>query len=104
MNNASMRVGSCRGGLLPVLFNWGTLDVFQANQQGCMSMNFEQLLAAVRQEGSVIIPFSWAQGRATFGGVVAALVFDVMAGKVAEGRAMRDRKSTRLNSSHVRIS
>ncbi len=52
-------------------------------------MTFDQLVAEVRQDGTVTLPSDWAQGRATFGGLVAALAFDVMAAKVADGRAMR---------------
>lgn len=52
-------------------------------------MNFEQLLSAVRHENELVIPQSWGQGRASFGGLVAALVFDCMAQRVAPGRAMR---------------
>lgn len=52
-------------------------------------MTFDELLSAVRQGGDVVIPASWGQGRATFGGLVAALAFDVMASRVEQGRAMR---------------
>lgn len=52
-------------------------------------MTFDELLGAVRQGGEVVIPASWGQGRATFGGLVAALTFEVMASKVADGRPMR---------------
>jgi acyl-CoA thioesterase len=52
-------------------------------------MTFDELLSSVRESREVVIPASWGQGRATFGGLVAALAFDVMASKVAPGRAMR---------------
>lgn len=52
-------------------------------------MTFDQLLEAGRREGELVIPESWAQGRATFGGVVAGLVFDRMQRQVAQGRPMR---------------
>ncbi|KXO07939.1 MULTISPECIES: acyl-CoA thioesterase [Marinobacter] len=52
-------------------------------------MTFDELLNSVREGRDVVIPASWGQGRATFGGLVAALAFDVMASKVAPGRAMR---------------
>lgn len=52
-------------------------------------MTFDQLLSAVRADEEVIIPPSWGQGRASFGGLVAALVFDRMAHLVRAGRAMR---------------
>ena len=52
-------------------------------------MTFDDLLGDVRNNGEVVIPSDWGQGRATFGGLVAALVFEVMASKVADDRAMR---------------
>jgi len=52
-------------------------------------MTFDELRSAVRHGGEAVMPASWAQGRATFGGLVAALAFDVMASKVEQGRAMR---------------
>ncbi|MDF2490581.1 MAG: putative acyl-CoA thioesterase, partial [Pseudomonas sp.] len=53
-------------------------------------MNFSQLLAAVRGgEASVIVPASWAQGRASFGGLMAALLFEAMRQKVVDGRPAR---------------
>ncbi|KPP98260.1 thioesterase family protein [Marinobacter sp. HL-58] len=52
-------------------------------------MNFDQLLAVAASGGEVAIPSSWAQGRASFGGVIAALVFDRMEHMVAPGRPMR---------------
>lgn len=52
-------------------------------------MTFDDLLGDVRNNCEVVIPSDWGQGRATFGGLVAALVFEVMASKVADDRAMR---------------
>lgn len=53
-------------------------------------MNFSQLLAAVRDGSqSVSVPGSWAQGRASFGGLMAALLFEAMRLKVQEGRRAR---------------
>ncbi len=52
-------------------------------------MNFEKLLEEAAGGGEVTIPSSWGQGRASFGGVTAALVFDRMAHVVAPGRPMR---------------
>lgn len=51
-------------------------------------MNFDELLASASTEG-LKMPASWGQGRATFGGLVAALAFDRMTRVVAEGRPMR---------------
>ena len=53
-------------------------------------MNFSQLLTAVRlQPQAVTIPAEWAQGRACFGGLMAALVYEAMHAKVAPGRPVR---------------
>ena len=52
-------------------------------------MTFDDLLGDVRNNDEVVIPSDWGQGRATFGGLVAALVCEVMASKVADDRAMR---------------
>lgn len=53
-------------------------------------MNFPQLLDAVRNDpDSVSIPADWAQGRASFGGLVAALVFEAMRGKLSDERPVR---------------
>lgn len=51
-------------------------------------MTFDELLAG-GASGELVIPSTWAQGRATFGGLLAALVFNRMAQVVAEGRPMR---------------
>lgn len=52
-------------------------------------MTFDELLEVSAAEGSVTIPASWSQGRASFGGLTAALVFNRMASVVTEGRPMR---------------
>ncbi|QSP96189.1 thioesterase family protein [Marinobacter salinisoli] len=52
-------------------------------------MTFDQLLAAIRSDNELVLPQSWGQGRATFGGLVAALTFERMAALVPEERAMR---------------
>ena len=52
-------------------------------------MNFDELMEKNASGGSIRIPTTWAQGRATFGGLVAALVYDRMAHVVAPGRPMR---------------
>jgi acyl-CoA thioesterase len=53
-------------------------------------MTFTQLLTAVRGgTNEVVIPSLWAQGRASFGGLVAALVYQAMRNKVAQGRQVR---------------
>ncbi|WP_404368541.1 acyl-CoA thioesterase [Marinobacter sp.] len=51
-------------------------------------MNFDELLASPASQG-LKAPASWAQGRATFGGLVAALAYDRMARTVAADRPMR---------------
>ncbi|WP_372964969.1 acyl-CoA thioesterase [Marinobacter sp.] len=52
-------------------------------------MRFDELLGSVRQTGAAVIPASWGQGRSTFGGLAAALAFEVMSSKVEKGRAVR---------------
>ncbi|MDM3886781.1 thioesterase family protein [Pseudomonas sp. BCRC 81390] len=53
-------------------------------------MNFNQLLDAVRASpDAVSIPPSWAQGRAVFGGLMAALVYETMRRKLTDGRPVR---------------
>lgn len=53
-------------------------------------MNFSQLLTAVRQRPQdVTIPASWAQGRASFGGLMAALLYEAMHAKVSPERPVR---------------
>ena len=53
-------------------------------------MNFPQFLQALHTDPqSVIIPSSWANGRASFGGLVAALVYEVMRLQVPDDRPLR---------------
>lgn len=53
-------------------------------------MNFSQALHALHTDPvEVVIPASWANGRASFGGLVAALVYEVMRLQVPEGRPVR---------------
>jgi len=52
-------------------------------------MKFDDVLAAGRAGDNVVFTSDWAQGRASFGGIIAALVFDRMERVVAPGRAMR---------------
>ncbi|MFY1667809.1 acyl-CoA thioesterase [Pseudomonas sp. Pseu.R1] len=53
-------------------------------------MTFSELLDAVRDNpASVSIPASWGQGRSCFGGLMAALLFEAMRGKVPAGRPIR---------------
>ncbi|MCF5708480.1 thioesterase family protein [Pseudomonas syringae] len=53
-------------------------------------MTFSELIDAVRDNpGSVIIPAEWAQGRACFGGLMAALSFESMRAQVPQGRPVR---------------
>lgn len=53
-------------------------------------MTFAELLHAVHtRPHHVVVPPLWGQGRATFGGLVAALVYEAMRGKVTPGRPVR---------------
>ncbi|MNG77712.1 Acyl-CoA thioesterase 2 [compost metagenome] len=53
-------------------------------------MNFTQLLEAARQHAEpVSIPASWAQGRAAFGGLMAAMVYEAMRLKLSDDRPVR---------------
>lgn len=53
-------------------------------------MTFSELLQAVRNDPDALaIPSLWGQGRASFGGLVAALAFEAMRAKVPEGRPVR---------------
>lgn len=53
-------------------------------------MTFSELLQAVRANPqSVLIPAAWGQGRASFGGLMAALVYEAMRGEVPTGRPPR---------------
>jgi acyl-CoA thioesterase len=54
------------------------------------SMNFSELLDAVREHPhAVTIPAEWAQGRACFGGLMAALQFEAMRAAVPGDRPVR---------------
>lgn len=53
-------------------------------------MTFSSLLHAVRNNpANVVIPQVWGQGRASFGGLVAALVYETMKAQVIAGRPVR---------------
>ncbi|MBO3274643.1 acyl-CoA thioesterase [Pseudomonas schmalbachii] len=53
-------------------------------------MNFSELIQAVRTApGQVVIPSTWSQGRASFGGLVAALAHEAMRARMAEVRPVR---------------
>ncbi len=52
-------------------------------------MHFDELMTKVGSDQNVTVPTTWAQGRASFGGLVAAMVFDRMARVVGPGRPMR---------------
>lgn len=51
-------------------------------------MHFDELLAGV-DAPSLVVPNSWGQGRATFGGLVAALSYQKMQAAVQPGRPLR---------------
>lgn len=53
-------------------------------------MIFSELIQAVRDNpNGVVVPASWGQGRAVFGGMVAALAYEAMRTKVQAGRPVR---------------
>ncbi|WP_137817201.1 acyl-CoA thioesterase II [Pseudomonas sp. 2FG] len=53
-------------------------------------MTFSELLRAVRDNPqSVVVPSQWGQGRASFGGVAAMLVYEAMRAQVPTGRPVR---------------
>lgn len=53
-------------------------------------MIFSEMLEAVRRDAdAVVIPAEWGQGRASFGGLVAALAFEAMRAKVPQDRPVR---------------
>lgn len=53
-------------------------------------MTFSELIQAVRANPqAVVIPSVWGQGRASFGGLVAALLFEAMRAQVPQGRPVR---------------
>lgn len=58
-------------------------------------MNCSELLQIARNGAeSMLIPGDWAQGRACFGGIVAALAYETMAREVAEDRPVRSLSMT----------
>lgn len=53
-------------------------------------MTFSELIQAVRDNPEhIVVPASWGQGRAGFGGLVAALVYEAMQATVPDGRPVR---------------
>lgn len=54
-------------------------------------MTFAELLTTLNnsEDNCVTVPKSWAQGRAGYGGLVAALIYEGMRAKVEEGRPVR---------------
>lgn len=54
-------------------------------------MNFAELINTLNNsdDNCVSIPASWAQGRAGYGGLVAALIYEGMRAEVGEGRPVR---------------
>lgn len=53
-------------------------------------MTLSELIQAVRENpGHVVVPASWGQGRAGFGGLAAALVYETMQAQVPQDRPVR---------------
>ncbi|WP_407290993.1 acyl-CoA thioesterase [Stutzerimonas zhaodongensis] len=53
-------------------------------------MNLSELIQAVRETPQhVVVPASWGQGRAGFGGLAAALVYEAMQAQVVDDRPVR---------------
>ena len=53
-------------------------------------MTFAELIHSLHSNPQhVVVPSQWGQGRATFGGLVAALLYEAMRLKVPEGRPVR---------------
>ncbi|WP_417517798.1 acyl-CoA thioesterase [Marinobacter sp.] len=52
-------------------------------------MTFDELIAAGRASKELVMPATWSQGRATFGGLVTGLLFDRMEHAVADNRPVR---------------
>ena len=62
-------------------------------------MRFSDLLDAARSHPqAVIIPAEWAQGRASFGGLVAALQYEALRAQVPADRPLR---SLEIGRAHV---
>ncbi len=56
---------------------------------------FSELIQAARSNSNaIVVPATWGQGRAVFGGVVAALAFEAMRSKVEAGRPVRSLATT----------
>lgn len=54
-------------------------------------MNFSDIMRSVRESKNITlsVPENWGQGRATFGGLVAAMMYQKLSPKVAADRAIR---------------
>ncbi len=52
-------------------------------------MTFDEVLASIDGKGHAILPEGWGQGRALFGGLVGAVLFDHLEKSVACGRPLR---------------
>lgn len=52
-------------------------------------MTFDELMTAGRASNELVMPATWSQGRATFGGLATGLLFDRMERAVADSRPMR---------------
>ncbi|MCG8392117.1 MAG: thioesterase family protein [Pseudomonadales bacterium] len=52
-------------------------------------MTFDEILASVDGKGNATLPEGWGQGRALFGGLVGAVLFDHLEKTVAAGRQLR---------------
>ncbi|WP_313466507.1 acyl-CoA thioesterase, partial [Pseudomonas nitroreducens] len=67
-------------------------------------MSFSELLRAVRAAPlSIVIPAAWAQGRASFGGLVAALAYEAMAAVAEAGRPVRSLAITFVGPIEVEV-
>ncbi len=52
-------------------------------------MTFDEVLASVDGKGNGVLPEGWGQGRALFGGLVGAVLYDHLEKSVAAGRVLR---------------
>lgn len=52
-------------------------------------MNFDDILATVDGQGNAVFPEAWGQGRALFGGIIAAVLYDHLEKTVSAGRRLR---------------
>lgn len=58
-------------------------------------MNLTELLDAVRDDpGAITIPAHWAQGRTCFGGLMVALLYEAMRGRLGDDRPLRSLVAT----------